>query len=117
MCCLTAEDDDNDEEEDGAEPPWQDALLDVQLALLSRPAEVLPSAPLRDAVEALFRATCHVLTRTGSSLSCCAVGPWQRSFTPCAACLHAPTDGCTIWENTEAAARTTSPSSTPNVIV
>ena len=59
---------DDEEGEEGAEPPWQDALLDVQLALLSRPAGALPSAPLRDAVEALFRATCHLLTSTGPPL-------------------------------------------------
>lgn len=35
------------------------------LALLSRTAEALPSAALRDAVEALFRAVCHQLTPTG----------------------------------------------------
>jgi hypothetical protein len=63
----------DDEEGEGAEPPWQDALLDVQLALLSRPAGALPSAPLRDAVEALFRATCHLLTSTGPLLPCCPV--------------------------------------------
>lgn len=63
---ATEEKDDDDEEEE-AELPWQDALLDVELALLSRPAEALPSAPLRDAVEALFRVTCHVLTGTGAS--------------------------------------------------
>lgn len=62
---LAAEAPGDDEEGEGAEPPWQDALLDVQLALLSRPAGALPSAPLRDAVEALFRSTCHLLTSTG----------------------------------------------------
>ena len=81
MRCLPAGDPENDEEEEGAEPPWQDALLDVQLALLSRPSEALPSAPLRDAVEALFRATCHLLTRTGE-LPTRPVGSLQQPLMP-----------------------------------
>jgi DNA polymerase phi len=40
-------------------------LVDVLLALLARPAAPLPAAPLREAVEALFRATCTELTPAG----------------------------------------------------
>jgi hypothetical protein len=40
-------------------------LVDVLLALLARPAAPLPAAPLREAVEALFRATCSELTPAG----------------------------------------------------
>lgn len=69
--CTVAEEGEEDEDDEEAEPPWQDVLLDVELALLSRPAEALPSAPLRDAVEALFRVTCHVLTLTGEPLMSC----------------------------------------------
>lgn len=47
---------------------WPDALVDVLLAQLARPAQALPSAALRDAVEAVFRAVCHDITPTGMLL-------------------------------------------------
>lgn len=40
-------------------------LLDVLLSLLSRPSAPLPSAPLRAACEALWRAACDALTPAG----------------------------------------------------
>ena len=52
--------------EEGAGAPWADRLLDVLLSLLARPAAPLPSAPLRDAVEAVFRAFSDAITPTGA---------------------------------------------------
>jgi hypothetical protein len=52
----------------GGEPdqaPWADRLMDALLGLLARPAAALPTAPLRDAVEAVFRAFAPHLTATG----------------------------------------------------
>ncbi|KAI8471961.1 MAG: DNA polymerase phi-domain-containing protein [Monoraphidium minutum] len=54
----------------GAPPHWADLLLDVLLALLSAPGGGgggggLPSAPLREAAEALFRASADELTAAG----------------------------------------------------
>lgn len=47
--------------------PWQDVLVDVSLSLLSRPASKLPSAPLREAVEAIWRLTAEqALTPVGT---------------------------------------------------
>lgn len=40
-------------------------LLDLLLSLLSRPSAPLPSAPLREACEATFRAFADCLTSTG----------------------------------------------------
>jgi hypothetical protein len=40
--------------------------VDVSLSLLALPTAPLPSAPLRDAVEAVFRAFCDVVTATGA---------------------------------------------------
>ena len=65
-------DSDGDEEEQG-DALWEDQLVDVVLALLSYggPAAEgsslpgLPSAPLRDAVERVFKAHCRVLTAEG----------------------------------------------------
>ncbi|KAG1677626.1 hypothetical protein FOA52_010407 [Chlamydomonas sp. UWO 241] len=55
------------EDEDGPAPvvPWQDILVDVSLSLLSRPASVLPSAPFREAVEALWRGLAGQVTEQG----------------------------------------------------
>lgn len=53
------------EEGEGAPPPWPVLVVDVLLSLLSRPAAPLPSAPLRSACEALWRATCDGLTEEG----------------------------------------------------
>ena len=50
----------------GGDAPWADRLLDVLLSLLARPATPLPSAPLRDAVEAVFRAFSDAITPTGT---------------------------------------------------
>ncbi|KAK9814621.1 hypothetical protein WJX72_008822 [[Myrmecia] bisecta] len=44
---------------------WMDVLLDILLSLLARPAAPLPSAPLREAVEGVFKAFCEHLTPTG----------------------------------------------------
>ncbi len=52
------------EEEESA--PWMDRLMDVMLSLLSIPAGALPSAPLRDAVETLFRTCAGHLTSAGA---------------------------------------------------
>lgn len=46
-------------------PHWHDTLMDVLLSLLARSAAPLPSAPLRDAVEHVFRAFADDLTATG----------------------------------------------------
>lgn len=46
-------------------PHWHDTLMDVLLSLLARNAAPLPSAPLRDAVEHVFRAFADDLTATG----------------------------------------------------
>ena len=53
--------------EAGEAPPphWMDTLVDLLLSLLARPAEGLPSAPLRDAAERCFRAFAEELTATG----------------------------------------------------
>lgn len=60
---------DNDDEAGDA---WEDQLVDVVLALLSYGGQAaegslsgLPSAPLRDAVERVFKAHCRVLTAEG----------------------------------------------------
>ncbi|KAK9903496.1 hypothetical protein WJX75_007153 [Coccomyxa subellipsoidea] len=45
--------------------PWMDRLMDVLLSLLSVPAATLPSAPLRDAVDSLFRSCAAHLTSAG----------------------------------------------------
>lgn len=52
--------------EEGVGAPWADRLLDVVLSLLARPAAPLPSAPLRDAVETVFRAFSDAITPTGA---------------------------------------------------
>ena len=57
----------SDEEDEGGAPPhWHDTLMDVLLSLLARNAAPLPSAPLRDAVEHVFRAFADDLTPTGA---------------------------------------------------
>ncbi len=48
-----------------AEPPWMDRLVDVLLSLLAKASGHLPSAPLRDAAEGLFRVFARHLTMTG----------------------------------------------------
>ncbi|GAB4814705.1 hypothetical protein N2152v2_001751 [Parachlorella kessleri] len=52
---------------DGGEqaPHWMDTLMDVLLALLAQTSASLPSAPLREAVEHVFRVFCDQLTPTG----------------------------------------------------
>ncbi|GFH18714.1 expressed protein, partial [Haematococcus lacustris] len=57
--------DDDDEAPAGEAPSWSELLLDVLLALLSRPCAPLPSTPLRTACEAVWRATCGSLTMAG----------------------------------------------------
>ena len=44
---------------------WPDALVDAMLSLLSKTTAPLPSAPLRDAVETVFRNMCGSVTATG----------------------------------------------------
>ena len=51
---------------------WPDALVDALLALLSKRTAPLPSAPLRDAVEAAFRAMADSVTATGEAPPCSA---------------------------------------------
>lgn len=66
--CSTGDQSGDGEESDG---PWQDALLDILLAQLSRPGGTLPTAPLRDAVDVVFAAVCQDLTPTGQSFLAC----------------------------------------------
>lgn len=53
--------------EEGGAPHWMDTLVDVLLALLAPTSTSLPSAPLREAVEHVFRVFCDQLTPTGAS--------------------------------------------------
>ena len=46
-------------------PRWPDTLVGVLLSLLAKDCAPLPSAPLRDAADAMFRVSCHDLTETG----------------------------------------------------
>jgi hypothetical protein len=53
---------------DAAGPHWMDTLVDVLLSLVaSSQGSALPSAPLRDSVEGVFRAFCQNLTATGEA--------------------------------------------------
>lgn len=61
---VPTEEGDGDDGE--AEAAWPDVLLDLLLSQLARPADALPSAPLRGAVDALFRVVCHDLRPTGT---------------------------------------------------
>ena len=49
----------------GDETPWMDRLVDVLLSLLANASGHLPSAPLREAAEGLFRLFAGHLTPTG----------------------------------------------------
>ena len=60
-CCLAGEGPDGGEQA----PHWMDTLMDVLLALLAQTSASLPSAPLREAVEHVFRVFCDQLTPTG----------------------------------------------------
>ena len=63
----------------GADPTaWQDRLVDVLLSLSAYSSAQLPSLPLREAVEATFRAFASDITQTGLS----------PSFQSVARCLH-----------------------------
>ncbi len=55
------------------EMPFMDRLMDVLLSLLAKASGHLPSAPLRDAAEGLFRVFAGHLTSTGDPLTwkCC----------------------------------------------
>ncbi|KAK9827786.1 hypothetical protein WJX74_002012 [Apatococcus lobatus] len=44
---------------------WQDVLLGTLLTLLAAPSQTLPTAPLRAAVQAVFRPICPQLTASG----------------------------------------------------
>lgn len=57
--------DDGDDEEKDEATAWPDALVDALLSLLSKTTAPLPSTPLRDAVEAVFRNMCDSVTATG----------------------------------------------------
>ncbi|KAL6769432.1 hypothetical protein ACKKBG_A30985 [Auxenochlorella protothecoides x Auxenochlorella symbiontica] len=48
-----------------AAPAWHDTLVDVVLSLLARPCSPMPSAPLRNAAESVFRVFATDLTTTG----------------------------------------------------
>lgn len=53
-------------QKDEASTPWMDRLMDVLLSLLAKgAAEQLPFAPLREAIESLFKHCCPALTSTG----------------------------------------------------
>lgn len=54
-------------EEEQEATPWPDALVDALLSLLSKTTVPLPSTPLRDAVEAVFRNMCACVTATGAA--------------------------------------------------
>ena len=57
---------DKSNEEEGEEAVhWEDALVDIVLTILSRNETPLPSAPLRDAAERLFKAFASHVTATG----------------------------------------------------
>lgn len=60
----------------GDETPWMDRLVDVLLSLLASVSGSLPSAPLRDAAEGLFRVFADHLTPTGEPAACKAVN-WR----------------------------------------
>lgn len=55
--------------EGGDATPWMDRLVDMVLSLLAQASSQLPSAPLRDAVEGLFRLFASQLTSTGATAS------------------------------------------------
>ena len=55
--------------EGGDAAPWMDRLVDMVLSLLAQASSQLPSAPLRDAVEGLFRLFASQLTSTGALAS------------------------------------------------
>lgn len=50
---------------DSEEGEWQDRLVDVLLSLSAYSSAQLPSVPLRDSVEATFKAFAEDLTQTG----------------------------------------------------
>lgn len=52
----------------GATTPWQDRLVDVLLSLSAYSSAQLPSVPLREAVEAVFRAFASDISQTGMLL-------------------------------------------------
>ena len=59
----------NEKEE---QPHWHDMLMDVLLSMLAHNAAPLPAAPLREAVNHVFRAFADDLTATGKALmGCC----------------------------------------------
>lgn len=60
--------------------------MDVCLSLLAKTSGHLPSAPLRDAVEGLFRVFAHRLTTTGAALRRQAL---SKRYPESAAILHA----------------------------
>ena len=45
---------------------FMDRLVDIMLSLLAYSSAELPSAPLREAIEALFRSFASHLTQTGT---------------------------------------------------
>jgi len=65
-----------------ADAPWPDRLLDILLSLLARPAAPLPSAPLREAVEAVFRAFADAVTPVGAASSLGSLPPPPRRGLP-----------------------------------
>ena len=71
------------------EMPFMDRLMDVLLSLLAKASGHLPSAPLRDAAEGLFRVFAGHLTSTGDPLT------WNTAD----ACLWAfkPDTGSQFW--------------------
>lgn len=45
---------------------WQDVLLGTLLTLLAAPSQSMPTAPLRAAVQAVFRPICAQLSASGA---------------------------------------------------
>ena len=66
---------------DAGEAGYMDRLIDVVLSLLAYASAELPSAPLREATEALFRAFAPKLTQTGACLKPF-LGPKERQLSP-----------------------------------
>lgn len=79
--------------EDEADAPWPDALLDILLAQLARPGGALPTAPLRDAVDAVFAAICKDLTPTGLQDLMRVLTEYEEGSGPKADLLTAEDDG------------------------
>lgn len=66
--------------EEDRKAPYMDRMIDIILSVLAVPAGTLPTAPLRDSVEALFRAFAAQLTQTGVLILACLKQPYYLSY-------------------------------------